>query len=158
MADPFTDCLAEYKTQLLTLAASTSYFPAALGRPAGWQISENDNVIFDGGDYFIVLRPGTFRQQRRGNYQDNTWTVRTFLYMRYAEYAGVWEDIFRPFRAAILELPDTVPLKEKGINGQDFTSGDEPGFLRDENGNYMNFVTQVLDCAITQRVLIRRAL
>lgn len=157
MSDEFTNCFNAYKTQLATLAVSTSYFPAATGRAAGWQITENDNVIFEGGDYFIVLRPGTFQQGRRGGHQENVWGVRTFLFMRFAEYTDLWTT-FRAFRAAVLELPDTQPLKTYGVWSQVFTSGEDAGYLRDENGNYTNFVTQTLDCAISQRKLITPAL
>ncbi len=158
MADQYSLCFAAYRTQLLTLADSTTYFPAVTGREAGWQISENDNIIFEGGDYFIVLRPGAFDQARQGGgNQGNVWTVRTFLFMRYQEYEGLWQT-FRAFRNAVLELPDTVPLKTNNIEDQKFRAGEDAGYLRDSNGNYTNFVTQVIDCAITQRALIRRAM
>lgn len=157
MSDQFSLCFSEYKLQLQTLASSTDYFPIETGRELGWQITEDDNIIFSGGDYFIVLRPGTFTQRRNGNYQDNVWGVRTFLFMRYQEYEGLWLK-FRAFRAAVLELPDTRPLKKYGMNEQVFNAAEDAGYLRDSNGNYTNFVTQVIDCAINQRVLIRRAM
>ncbi len=158
MADQFSLCLADYVAQLQTLASTTSYFPAATGQAAGWQISEDDNVILSGSDYFITYRAGAFDNVRHGGgRQDNVWHVSTTLYMRFEEYSGLWTD-FRAFRAAVLELPDTAPLQEHGIYGQSFVMGEQPGYLLNGQGDYMDFVVQKMDCIINQRVLVARKL
>ena len=154
MSDQYDACLTAYKAQLLTLAST--FFPSSTGRAAGWQISENDTTPMEGGDYFITLRPGAFSQERRGEFQDNVWGVTTILYYRYSEYATLWTN-YKVFRSAILGLPDTKPLKTVGIRNQVFISNENAGYLLDGQGNYTNFVVQSLNCAITQRVLIRRA-
>ncbi len=155
MADQYSLCLAEFVAQLKTLAVSTSYFPAATGLPAGWQISEDDNIVNSGGDYFIIYRPGAFQQTRSGQYQDNVWRVNIWLFMRFSEYTGLWAR-YREYRNAILQLPDTVPLKNIGINYQSFDASEDAGYQRDDTGNYTNFVVQKLQCTINQRVLITR--
>lgn len=157
MTDQFSLCLGEYITQLKTLATSTAFFPAAIGRSAGWQISEDDTIVKDGGDYFIIYRLGQFQQTRSGQFQENVWHINTWLFMRFSEYTGLWSG-YRQFRSAVLELPDTQPLKRYGIYSQSFNAGQDAGYQRDENGNYTNFVVQQMDCTINQRVLITRAL
>lgn len=154
MTDQYSLCLSAYITQLRTLSAA--YFPAITGKVAGWQVSENDTVVKEGADYFIILRPSTFETKREGHMQSNIWRVRTLVFMRFNEYDSLWSS-YRDYRASILNLPDTAPLKLHGINGQTFSASDEAGYLRDENNNYTGFIQQTLECAISQRVLVPRA-
>lgn len=153
MTDQYALCLAEYKLQLQTLSAT--YFPATTGRAAGWQVSEDDTTPLEGGDYFIVLKPGTFSNVRQGLKQENEWHVTTILYVRYPEYWDAWRR-FRLFRSDILSLPDTAPLKKHGMYDQSFASRDEAGYLINDQGQYTDFIVQSLDCTIRQRALIAR--
>ena len=154
MTDQYALCLDAYKTQLRTLAAS--YFPAIDGKAAGWQVSENDTEIYNGGEYFVILKPGTFSNQRQGLNTVNEWHVTSVLYARYFEYDTAWSR-FRAFRSDILALPDTAPLTTNGIYGQEFASQEQAGYLVDDQGRYTNFVVQTLDCTIRQRVKVARA-
>lgn len=155
MTDQYSLCLSAYMTQLRTLSAT--YFPAITGKVAGWQVSEDDTVVREGGDYFVILRPGTFDMpQLSSSLQNNVWRVRTLLFMRYTEYANIWTQ-YRAFRSAILGLRETSPLTAYGIQKQEFSASDEAGYLRDDSGNYVGFVQQTLECTITQRVLVPRA-
>lgn len=142
-------------TQLRTL--SSVYFPAVTGKAAGWQVSENDTAVMEGGDYFVILRPSAFDNPRSGGQlQQNIWHVRTMLFMRFNEYESLWSN-YRSFRSDIIALPDTSPLVDYGIQKQEFSASDDAGYLRDADGNYAGFVQQTLECQITQRVLVPRA-
>jgi hypothetical protein len=154
MADQYALCLDAYKTQLRTLAGT--YFPAVEGKAAGWQVTENDTEVYNGGDYFIVLKPGAFSNARQGLNTVNEWHVTSVLYSRFGEYANAWTQ-FRAFRSDILALPDTAPLTAHGINQQNFAALEQAGYLIDDQGRYTNFVVQSLDCTIRQRVLAVRA-
>jgi len=153
MTDQYSVCLADFQTQLKTLASP--YFPAVTGRAAGWQVSENDLIPLEGGDYFVVTRPGPFKQVRQSDFQENEWHVITVLYMRYVEYDNLWST-FRPFRSDILALPDTSPLRTHGIYNQTFAAQGEPGFVIDtKTREYTDLVSQILDTTIYQRVKMR---
>jgi len=157
MTDQFSLCLTAFQTQLRTI--SSPYFPAVTGRAAGWQVSENDLTPMEGGDYFIVLRPGTFGNPRRGGQVvENEWHITTLLYLRFSEYDNLWS-LYRAFRSAVLELPDTIPIRTDGIWEQTFSAQGEPGFVIDTRrpppDNYTDLVSQTLDCTIRQRVKIR---
>jgi hypothetical protein len=154
MTDQYALCLDAYKTQLRTLAGT--YFPAVDGKAAGWQVTENDTEIYNGSDYFIVLKPGTFSNQRQGLNTVNEWHVTSVLYYRFGEYANAWTQ-FRVYRSDILALPDTAPLTTNGIYDQIFASQEQAGYLVDDQGRYTNFVVQALDCTIRQRVKATRA-
>lgn len=155
MTDHFSAILTAYKAQIQTL--NDIYFPEAQGLAAGWQVSEDDTTPMQGGDYFVILRPGAFSTTRRGQFQDNEWHVTTILYYRFSEYATLWQT-YRAFRSDILGLPDTAPLKTMAITEQVFSAQENAGYLLDSNGNYTNFVVQTLDCRINQsRVITSRA-
>ena len=153
MTDQFSLCLAAFTTQVRTLAGT--YFPATTGRAAGWQVTENDLAPMEGGDYFVVFRPGQFAQGRKSDFQENEWHIVTSLYMRFSEYESLWST-FRAFRSAFIALPDTSPLRLYGIYEQTFAAQGEPGFIVDTlTGNYTNLVSQILDTTIRQRVKVR---
>lgn len=153
MIDHFSECLTDYKAQLQTL--SVPYFPAVTGRAAGWQVSENDLTPMEGGDYFIVLRPGKPVQVRHGVVLENEWHVTTLVFVRFAEYDNLWPR-YRPFFSDILNLQDTIPLQTHGIWYQNISAQDEPKFVVDtKTGNFTDLVMQPLDATIRQRVKIR---
>lgn len=152
MTDQYSLCLDALKTQLRTL---TAFFPAVTGMAAGWQVSENDLTPMEGSDHFVVLRPGAFSQTRRSDMLENEWHTLATLYMRYAEYDNLWP-LYRAFRAAVLELPDTKPIRTNGIWYQAMAAQGEPGYIVDaKTGAYLNLVAQTLDVTIKQRVKIR---
>lgn len=148
MADQFSLCLAEYKSQLATL--NDPYFPAEEGRPAGWQITEDDTIWKAGVDYSITLKPGAFSQRWEGKQEFNEWGIITILWMRYKEYAEVWP-AFRVYRNAVLNLPKTRPLKNHAIENQTFRAREDAGYLINSQGVYTSVVVQVLECTISQR-------
>lgn len=154
--DDYALCLESLKTQLLTLGAT--YFPASTGRVVGWQISSDDTVVLEGGDYYIIHRPGTFSQSRQGDLLENEWHVSMTLFVRYDEYETAWAK-FTAFRNAILMLPETSPLRDNFIDGskQVFSGSDEAGYLLDDKGALTQFIVQKMDCVIPQRVRRRRS-
>jgi len=156
MTDQFSLCLTAFKTQLQTL--SNPYFPAVTGRAAGWQVSENDLTPMEGGDYFITLRPGVFSNQRQSSFSLNEWHVLATLYMRFSEYDNLWT-IYRAFRSAVIQLPETTPIRTNGIWEQTFSAQGEAGFVIDTKrpppDNYTDLVAQTLDITIKQRVRYR---
>ena len=153
MTDQFSLCLVDFQAQLRTI--SNLFFPAVTGRTGGWQVSENDLTPMEGGDYFVILRPGVFSQKRVSDFCENEWHVLTTAYMRFSEYDNLWP-LYRAFRSAILELPDTAPLKAHGIWKQTFVAQGEPGFIVDtKTGAYTDLVAQTLDVTIYQRVKTR---
>lgn len=153
MTDQFSLCLSAFQTQLRTLSAT--YFPAVTGRAAGWQVSENDLTPMEGGDYFVTLRPGQFSQLRRGQTSENEWHILATLYMRFSEYDNLWT-LYRAYRSAILELPDTQPIRTNGIWDEVMVAQGDPGFVVDtKTGAYTDLVAQTLDVTIRQRVKIR---
>lgn len=151
--DPFSDCVTDFITQLRTLA--DQYFPAAEGREAGWQVSEDDTTPLLGGFYFVTLRPGPFTNPIRTASQENQWHIQTILYMRFSEYATAWSQ-FRVFRGAILGLRRTAPLTDHGIYDQTFIAADQAGYLVNDQGVYMDILVQTLDCTIYQKILQNR--
>lgn len=152
MTDQFSLCLTDLQTQLRTL---TTFFPAVTGRAAGWQVSENDLIPMEGGDYFATLRPGSFSQLRRGQTSENEWHILATLYMRFSEYDNLWS-LYRAFRSAVLELPDTQPIRTNGIWDETMVAQGDPGFVVDtKTGSYTDLVAQTLDVTIRQRVKIR---
>lgn len=155
MTDQFAVVVADYKLQLATLA--NPYFPASVGRAAGWQVSEDDTTPYEGGDYFITLRPGSFSHpQDTQGFEMNEWHVITVLYFKYVEYKDIWS-LFRTFRNAVVSLPETKQLRTHGIYDQTFSASEDAGYLVDSQGNYTSFVVQKLDCLIRQKVRRQRA-
>ena len=156
MDDHFSLCVADFKTQLQTL---TSYFPASEdgSRAAGWQVSENDQEILAGGVYFATIRPGAFAKPlKAGTFLVYEWHITLSLYMHFTQYDSIWSS-FRDYRAAILNLEETAPLRNHGIFGQGFSAQGEAGFITDEvTRQFYNIVAQVMDVTINQRVLVTR--
>ena len=154
MTDQYTLCQNAFVVQLQTL--SDKYFPAATGRNIGWQVSEDDTMPLEGGDYFVILRPGRFETVSRGGHEENQWHILAALYMRYSEQATLWTN-YRTFRGDILSLKNTAPLKGSHIIGQDIIAQNDPGFIVDsKTGNYLSLVSQILDVTIRQRVVVAR--
>lgn len=156
MPDAYTLCQNAFHVQLQTL--SDQFFPEVTGREAGWQVSENDLMPLEGSDYFVITRPGDFTQVRRGQHNMNDWHITTTIYMRFKTYETLWS-LYREFRGAILDLPETAPLKTAGIYGQSFVSRGQPGFVIDtKTGNTLDMVAQEIDVTINQKILVTRNL
>lgn len=153
MTDHYAVCESALVTRLRTL---TSYFPAATGLPAGWQVSDDDTVFSKGGDYFVIYRPGEFPTVQKGLLADVNWHVKTVVYVRYTEYKTSWNK-FKALRSDIFNLLNADPTlnRTNGVYNVTISSKDDAGRLLDTQGNPMNWIAQLLDVTITQRIKIR---
>jgi len=151
--DHYSVCETALATRLRTL---TTYFPAATGLSAGWQVSDDDTVFQLGGDYFIIYRPGEFPTVQKGMLADVSWHVKAVVYVRFVEYKTSWNK-FKLFRSDIFNLLNADPTlnKTNGVWNVTVSSKDDAGRLLDTQGNPMNWIAQLLDVTITQRIKIR---
>jgi len=153
VSDHYSICETALMTRLRTL---TSYFPAGTGKSAGWQVSDDDTVFSQGGDYFIVVRPGEFPTVQKGLLADVSWHVKAVIYVRFIEYKTSWGR-FKAFRSDIFNLLNADPSLDRtnGVFSVTVSSKDDAGRLLDTQGNPMNWIAQLLDVTITQRIKIR---
>lgn len=153
MTDQYALCESALITRLRTLA--NPFFPAG-DSAAGWQVSDDDTVVNKGGDYFIIVRPGEFPVETHGHDADVNWHVKAIIYVRFKEYKTSWTN-FKVFRSAIFNLmwADRTLNKTNGVWNVTLSSKDDAGRLLDTQGNPMNWIAQMLDVTITQRIRIR---
>ena len=153
MPDHYSVCETALMTRLRTL---TSYFPAGTGKSAGWQVSDDDTVFSQGGDYFVIVRPGEFPTVQKGLLADVSWHVKAVIYARFIEYKTSW-GMFKAFRSDIFNLLNADPSLDRtnGVYSVTVSSKDDAGRLLDTQGNPMNWIAQLLDVTITQRIKIR---
>jgi hypothetical protein len=137
--------------QLRTL---TDLFPAGVGKAAGWQVSSSDTVISEGGEYFIIVRPGAFPVRRAaGKLIDVEWHCTVVFHQRFIQAEDAWAD-FKAARSEIFNKVNGDPT----LNQTPFVwdvlmdSTEEPGYLQDSDGNSQNIIVQSFDVAITQRI------
>ena len=124
-----TDFYSECETGLIALLQTK--LPTFFPQP--WQVSDDDASIMQGGDYFVVVRPGMFPLVRQTEQLSVVgWTVVTDLYVRYTDYKSAWTK-FKAYRSAIFNLLMTYP-----------TLSDTAGVIRvdmssDERAQYFKF-------------------
>ena len=153
MTDHYTVCETALITRLRSL---TSYFPAGTDKSAGWQVSDDDTVFSQGGDYFVIVRPGEFPTVQKGLLADVSWHVKAVIYVRFIEYKTSWS-MFKTFRSDVFNLLNADPTltKTNGVWNVMVSSKDDAGKLLDTKGNPMNWIAQLLDVTINQRIKIR---
>lgn len=154
-----TDYYALVKTGLIArLRTLTSYFPASAKHSAGWQVSDDDSVLSEGGDYFVIVRPGAFPTRKQGRMVEVEWHADAVIYTRYKEQATSWTR-FETFRSDIFNLLHADPTlnKTNGVYDVGVSSQQQAGRLIDSQGNLMNWIAQTLDVTINQRIHMVRA-
>lgn len=155
MTDHYSVVEAALIVYLRTL--SNPFFPAGSDKPAGWQVTDDDALFNEGADYFIIVRPGEFPVDLvNGHDADVAWHVKAIIYVRFKEYKTSWTN-FKTFRSAIFNLlwSDRTMNKTNGVWNVTASSKDDAGRLLDTQGNPMNWIAQMLDITITQRIKIR---
>lgn len=141
-----------FVAKMITL---TDHFPAGTGKSAGWQVSDDDTVIAEGGEKFCIYRPGSFPTAKRGKVVDFEWHIIAVLHMRFSDYEQSWPD-FKTFRSDVINLFLDDPTMGKTVGVWDVfpAANEEPGYLQDSDGNSTNIIVQTLDVTIRQRVLL----
>lgn len=138
-------------SQLRTLSG---LFPAGMGKAVGWQVSANDMVIAEGGEYFIIVRPGSFPVRRAASKLiDAEWHCTVVFHHQYTQQDDAWAE-FTAARSLIFNLVNGDPTlgKTPGVWDVLMDSREEPGYLQDSDGNSQNIIVQSFDTAITQRI------
>jgi len=155
-----TDYYALCKTGLIArLRTLVSYFPASTKHAStGWQVSDDDAVLSEGGDYFVIVRPGAFPTRKQGRMLEVEWHADAVIYVRYKEQATSWTR-FETFRSDIFNLLHADPTlnKTNGVYDVGVSSQQQAGRLIDSQGNLMNWIAQTLDVTINQRIHMVRA-
>jgi len=155
--DPYNECLQALIAYLQEL---TGFFPN------DWQVSTNDANIARGGDYFVVLRPGSFpvfSKSNTGQIVDYDWGTVLDLYTRYTEYEVSWE-LFGAVRAALIwtlginpTLACSVQTSKSATNvwGVTLSSEESAQYFKFANAPEEatpNFIIQTMQVTIRQRV------
>jgi hypothetical protein len=151
MTDFYSQAEAGLVAKLKTL---TTYFPAGVGKAAGWQVSSSDLVIMEGGEYFAIYRPGAFPSRRvSGKIKDVEWHVTVLLHYRFSKAETVWDE-YKAFRSDVFNLVNDDPTLGGTPRVWDVVmdSSEEPGYLADSEGNTQNVIVQTCDVAITARI------
>lgn len=156
MTDYYGLCKAALIARLRTL---TTYFPASAKHvTAGWQVSDDDAVLSEGGDYFLIIRPGAFPTRKQGRMLEVEWHADAVLYVRYKEQLTSWTR-FETIRSDIFNLLHADPSlnRTNGVYDVGVSSQEKAGRLVDAQGNLMNWIAQTLDVTINQRINMVRA-
>jgi hypothetical protein len=123
------------------------------------QVSDDDSVISEGADYWIIYRPGAFPIADNFNTQkimEIDWNVTADLYVRYKTYKESWGK-FRKFRAAIFFLlhSDQTLGNTPNVHRVTFSSNELAQYFRYANTAAEarpNFIIQTCNIVIRQRV------
>jgi len=123
------------------------------------QVSDDDSVLSEGADYWIIYRPGAFPVI--GNIEsrkimDVDWNVTMDLYVRYKTYKESWGK-FRKFRGVVFFLlhSDQHLGGEHGIDRVSFSSNELAQYFRFANSPEEarpNFIIQTCSVVVRQRV------
>lgn len=145
--DYYSLCESALATALRSL---TTYFPH------DWQVSDDDSVLGQGAENFIIYRPGSFPTQpvTMGDV-DITWTVQCRLHVKYLNYKTAWTN-FKAIRAAIINLiiPDYSLNGTAGVWRISLQSAEDAMYFyfdEPKPGVRPNFIIQDMSVAITQR-------
>ena len=123
------------------------------------QVSDDDSVLAEGAEYWIVYRPGAFPIQDdllSQKIMDVNWNVTMDLYVRYKIYKESWGK-FRKFRAAIFFLlhSDQHLGGQHNISRVSLSSNEIAQYFRFANTApeaKPNFLIQTCTVVIRQRV------
>lgn len=133
--------------------------------PHSWQVSDDDTVLGQGADNFIIYRPGAMPVTPISTAEtivvDITWQIIGRLHTKYTSYKDAWT-IFKAVRKGIINVilpnyslvtPDN-PAGTTGVWRVNLTSGEGAQyFFFDEPkpGVRPNFIIQDMVYSITQR-------
>lgn len=123
------------------------------------QVSDDDSVIAEGADYWVIYRPGAFPihdEFLSQKIMDVNWNVTMDLYVRYKTYKESWGK-FRKFRAALFFLlhSDQHLGGQYNISRVTFSSNEVAQYFRFSNTPQEakpNFIIQTCNVVIRQRV------
>lgn len=143
MTDYYTLCETAIMTKLKTL---TTYFPNA------WQVTDDDEVIQRGADYFAIFMPDAFPSTRSdGHDLFVNWSILFDLYVRYTtkvesktRFKAVRSDIFNLLHPACITDVNGVGRIVLSASG---------GLMQDMPGDNPNFIIQTLSITVNQRVI-----
>jgi hypothetical protein len=122
--------------------------------PKPYQVSDDEQNIRRGGDYFIVTIPSTFSSSpadARSKYM--TWIILFDLYVRYTTKAESARR-FEQARDTVIEFYHSDPwlAKTPGVDNVTINAAGE--VLQDIAGDNPNFIIQTLSASIRQRVML----
>jgi hypothetical protein len=123
------------------------------------QVSDDDTVLSDGADYWIIYRPGAFPiadNKLTQKIMDIDWNVTMDLYVRYKTYKESWGK-FRKFRGALFFLlhADQHLGGEHAISRVTLSSNEIAQYFRFANTPQEakpNFIIQTCNVVIRQQV------
>lgn len=119
-----------------------------------YQVADDDTVLAEGGDYFVVYRPGSFPMTgKSAEEKDVTWGIVFDLYVRYESYKASWKN-FRVARSAIINrfVPNPTLGGTPGVWNVGISSGENAQYFSlEEKAVRPNFIIQTMRCDVTQR-------
>lgn len=123
------------------------------------QVSDDDSVLSEGAEYWIVYRPGAFPINDTllsQKIMDVNWNVTVDLYVRYKTYKESWGK-FRKFRAALFFLlhQDQHLGGTVNVHRVTLSSNEAAQYFRFANTSEEarpNFIIQTCNIVIRQRV------
>jgi hypothetical protein len=123
------------------------------------QVSDDDSVLSEGADYWIIYRPGAFPIADNINTQkimEVDWNVTVDLYVRYKTYKESWGK-FRKFRGVVFFLlhADQTLGDTPNVHRVTFSSNEIAQYFRYANTPEeakANFIIQTCNIVIRQRV------
>lgn len=117
-----------------------------------WQVSDDEENIKKGKDYFIVTLPSTFSgTSPDAHSKDMTWVVLFDFYCRFQTKAGSTRK-FELARDRIIEHYHSDPWLEKTPGVSNVTINAVGEVLQDIAGDNPNFIIQTMSASIRQRV------
>lgn len=124
-----------------------------------WQVSSNDAVRSKGGDAFFIVMPGAFPMTEKSYDDQIDWHITSELYIRFAEYEAS-KSQFKIARAKVIYVVKVDDTLGGALNVMKtaISAPEKPQYYwinktAAENGANPNFITQVLDVVITQKVM-----
>jgi hypothetical protein len=149
--DFYQQCEDALATRLRTL--NPSYFKDDK------QVSDDDTVLNEGADFWIIYRPGAFPvvdSLTDSKILEVDWNVTMDMYVRYKTYKESWGK-FRRFRAAIFFLlhADQYLGGAPNVRRVRFSSDEVAQYFRWSNTTQEarpNFIIQTCNVSIRQRV------
>lgn len=123
------------------------------------QVSDDDTVLSEGADYWIIYRPGAFPivdSMETNKIMEMDWNVTVDLYVRYKTYKESWGK-FRKFRAAIFFLLHSDQGLGQTVNVHRVTMSTNEAaqyfrYAETDASVKPNFIIQTCNVVIRQRV------